>query len=156
MAEPRDRPYSQFNFYVEIDNGPDKESVPAGFQEVSGLGLEVTIAEYRAGNEVENAPIKITGTHKVPDVTLKRGVIGELQTIHQWMEDVRKGRQDMLRTVTIELLAEDRSGPVQTWTLRGARPMKYTAPTFSGTGAEVAMEELVLAAEGIDIVETGA
>ena len=77
MAEFRERPYSQFNFLVDLGTG-DTESPQAGCQEVSGLGLEITVAEYRAGNDKDNAPIKITGTYKVPDVTLKRGVIGSL------------------------------------------------------------------------------
>jgi len=78
MAVERPRPYSQFNFRVAIENGPDAESTRAGFQEVAGLGMEITVAEYRGGNFKDNTPMKITGTYKVPDVTLKRGVIGEL------------------------------------------------------------------------------
>ena len=83
----RDRPYSQFNFRVswsaasgDFGGGDDlsEDDVKAGFQEVSGLGLEITVAEYRAGNYAVNSPLKVTGTHKVPDVTLKRGVIGRL------------------------------------------------------------------------------
>ena len=75
MAEFRERPYSQFNFLVDLGTG-DRDSPQAGFQEVTGLGMEITVAEYRNGNEKDNAPRKITGTYKVPDVTLKRGVIG--------------------------------------------------------------------------------
>ena len=41
MAEYRSRPYSQFNFRVSWD-GLDENDVKAGFQEVSGLGLEIT------------------------------------------------------------------------------------------------------------------
>jgi hypothetical protein len=36
--------------------------------------LEVTVAEYRNGNEKENSLRKITGLNKATDVTLKRGV----------------------------------------------------------------------------------
>ena len=61
MAEERERPYSQFNFRVSWD-GLDENSVQAGFQEVSGIGMEITVAEYRAGNYNENAPLKVTGT----------------------------------------------------------------------------------------------
>ena len=43
MAAKRDRPFSQFNFLVDIGNGTD--SVEAGFQEVSGLGVEINVAE---------------------------------------------------------------------------------------------------------------
>jgi phage tail-like protein len=152
MAESRDRPYSQFNFKVKIgtDNG---DGVNAGFQEVSGLGTEIHVAEYRAGNWSDNSPIKVNGSYKVPDVTLKRGVIGELATLHEWLKAVRDGGNgsDVLKQVTIVLMAEDRVTEVQTWTLTNARPMKYTGPSLTGKGTDVAIEELVLASEHIEV-----
>ncbi len=149
MAELRERPYSQFNFTVNLGTG-DVESVQAGFQEVSGLGMEITIAEYRNGNEKDNAPRKITGTYKVPDVTLKRGVIGALD-LYDWLDQIRTGAQDALRTVTIQLLSEDRSATAMEWKLTNARPMKYTGPSLNGKGTDVAVEELVLSCERIDM-----
>ncbi|MCB8983627.1 MAG: phage tail protein [Ardenticatenaceae bacterium] len=149
MAELRERPYSQFNFTVNLGTG-DTDSVQAGFQEVSGLGMEITIAEYRNGNEKDNAPRKITGTYKVPDITLKRGVIGALD-LYEWLDQVRSGRQDALRTVTIQLLSEDRSATAMEWKLTNARPMKYTGPSLNGKGTDVAVEELVLACERIEL-----
>ena len=151
MAVERERPYSQFNFRVEIANGPDAGSTRAAFQEVSGLGIEITVAEYRAGNFKDNAPIKVMGTYKVPDVTLKRGVMGELETLYNWIHAVRNGNQEQLRTVTIELQNEDHTQTVQAWKLTNARPIKYTGPSLSGKGTDVAIEELVLAAERIDL-----
>jgi phage tail-like protein len=149
MAEFRERPYSQFNFLVDIGAGTD--DVKAGFQEVSGLGMEINVAEYRNGNEKLNAPRKITGTFKVPDVTLKRGVIGA-EDLYEWLTQVHDGKQDdALRTVTIHLLSEDRSSQVVTWTLTNARPMKYTGPSLNGKGTDVAVEELVLACEEIEM-----
>jgi phage tail-like protein len=153
MATPREgRPYSQFNFQVRI--GADKGEGPnAGFQEVSGLGTEIHVAEYRAGNYKDNSPIKVNGSYKVPDVTLKRGVIGELALLHNWLKAVRDGGNDdkVLLTVTIILLAEDRTTKAQTWTLSKARPMKYTGPSLTGKGTDVAIEELVLACEHIEV-----
>ena len=149
MAELRERPYSQFNFTVNLGTG-DVDSVQAGFQEVSGLGMEITIAEYRNGNEKDNAPRKITGTYKVPDVTFKRGVIGALD-LYEWLDQIRSGAQDALRTVTIQLLSEDRSSTAMEWKLTNARPMKYTGPSLNGKGTDVAVEELVLSCERIDM-----
>lgn len=149
MAEFRERPYSQFNFLVDLGTG-ETDSVQAGFQEVSGLGLEITVAEYRNGNERDNTSRKITGTYKVPDVTLKRGVIGSLD-LYEWLDQVRGGAQDALRTVTIQLQNEDHSSVVQEWKLTNARPIKYTGPSFNGKGTDVAIEELVLACERIEL-----
>jgi phage tail-like protein len=151
MAVERERPYGQFNFRVVIENGPDAASTKAAFQEVSGLGMEITVSEYRAGNFKDNAPIKVTGTYKVPDITLKRGVIGDLTTLYEWINQVRGGSQTALRTVTIELQSEDHTSTVQSWKLTNARPTKYTGPSLSGKGTDVAIEELVLASERIDL-----
>jgi phage tail-like protein len=138
-----------FNYLVDLGTG-DTDSAQAGFSEVSGLGMEINIAEYRNGNEKDNAPRKITGSYKVPDVTLKRGVIGSLD-MYEWLDDVRNGSQDALRTVTIQQLSEDRTNVAMEWKLTNARPIKYTGPSLSAKGTDVAVEELVLAAERIDM-----
>lgn len=153
MAEFRERPYSQFNFLVEIDGGPGATDVKAGFQEVSGLGMEVASTDYRNGNENDNAPRKIAGLYKVSDVTLKRGVVGDVETLFGWIKSLREsgvGGDSNLRTVTITLQNEEHSD-VMKWILKNARPTKYTGPSLSGKGSEVAMEELVLACERIDV-----
>ncbi|MBZ5569156.1 MAG: phage tail protein [Acidobacteriia bacterium] len=154
MAVPRERPYSQFNFRVKIA-GEDGTSTNAGFQEVFGLGTEIHVAEYRPGNYSDNSPMKVNGSYKVPDVTLKRGVVGDLTVIHNWVKAVRDGGNtgpDVLKTVVIALLSEDPSRTeVQTWTLTNARPMKYTGPSLTGKGTDVAVEELVLASEHIEV-----
>lgn len=149
MATPRDYPYSQFNFRVSWD-GLNEKTVQAGFQEVSGLGLEMTVAEYRAGNWSENSSRKINTTYKVPDVTLKRGVLGSLD-LYQWLDEVRNGTQGQLKTVTIKLMAEDRQTEALQWRLINARPMKYTGPSLNGKGTDLAIEELVLSAERIEL-----
>ncbi len=149
MAEFRERPYNQFNFLVDLGTG-DTASAQAGFQEVSGLGMEITVAEYRNGNEKDNAVRKITGMYKVPDVTLKRGVIGALD-LYEWLDQVRNGDQAQLRTITIQLLSEDRGTVAMEWRLLNARPIKYTGPSLNGKGTDVAIEELVLACERIEL-----
>ena len=149
MSAKRERPFSQFNYLVDLGNGTD--GVEAGFQEVSGLGLEITVAEYRAGNEKANAPLKITGTHKIPDVTLKRGVVGA-EDLYGWLKQIKTGQQsEAHRQVDIHLLSEDRSTTVVTWTLTNARPIKYTGPALNGKGTDVAIEELVLACENVEM-----
>lgn len=148
MATERERPYSQFNFRVNIADINDGVTDAGGFQEVSGLSVEITATEYRNGNDAFNYPRKISGLSKTPDVTLKRGVIGNL-ALYDWIKQVQEGQPDQLKTVTVTLLGEDRETEAQKWKLFNARPMKYTGPTLSGTSGEVAVEELVLACERI-------
>jgi phage tail-like protein len=149
MAIPRDRPYVQFNFLVDLGTG-NTDGPEAGFQEVSGIGMEVTVAEYRNGNEKENAVRKITGLNKSTDVTLKRGVIGSLN-LYQWLDEIRNGDQNAMRNVTIHLQNEDHTTIVQTWKLLRARIIKHTSGPLNAKGTDVAMEELVLAYERLEM-----
>lgn len=149
MAVKRARPYVQFNFLVDLGDGVT-EGPDAGFQEISGIGMEVTVAEYRTGNSRENSVMKMTGLNKATDVTMKRGVIGSLN-LYQWLDDIRNGNQDALRTVTITLQNEDHTQAVQTWKLMRARITKHTSGPLNAKGTDVAMEELVLAYERLEM-----
>jgi phage tail-like protein len=149
MAVLRDRPYCEFNFLVDIGDGTT-EGPSAGFQEVSAISTEVVVTEYRNGNSRENSPIKITGLNKASDVTLRRGVIGALN-LHAWLDDIRNGNQKALRTVTIQLQSEDHTEVVQTWKLLRARIVKHTSGPFNAKGNDVAMEEIVIAYERLEM-----
>jgi phage tail-like protein len=149
MAVMRDRPYTQFNFLVDIGDGVT-EGPNAGFQEVSAISTEVAVSEYRTGNSKENSVRKITGLNKATDVTLKRGVIGSL-SLYQWLDDIRNGNQNAQRTVTIQLQNEDHSEVVQTWKLLRARIIKHTSGPFNARASEVAIEEIVLAYERLEL-----
>ena len=149
MAVFRDRPYVQFNFLVDLGTG-NTDGPDAGFQEVTGIGMEVTVAEYRNGNEKENSVRKITGLNKATDVTLKRGVIGSLD-LYQWLNDIRNGDQGAVRTVLVHLMNEDHTTVVQTWKLLRARIVKHVSGPFNAKASDVAMEELVLAYERLEL-----
>jgi phage tail-like protein len=149
MAVQRDRPYVQFNFLVDLGNGV-VEGPDAGFQELSGVGMEVTVSEYRTGNSRENSVMKITGLNKSTDVTLKRGVIGSL-SLYSWLDQIRNGDQNAFRTVTVQLQNEDHTQVVQTWKLLRARIIKHVSGPLNAKGTDVAMEELTLAYERLQM-----
>ncbi|WP_332739596.1 phage tail protein [Hydrogenophaga sp.] len=142
----RTTPYGAFNYLVNFDGG----EVFGGFSDISGIGTEVTVAEYRNGNDRENHVRKVAGIHKVSDVTLKRGILNS-KTLFDWISQTRTQGPAAQRNVTITLLDEAHT-PVQTWVLRGVIPMKYTGPTLAGKGGgDVAMEEIALSAEALEI-----
>jgi phage tail-like protein len=149
MAVVRDDPYGQFNFLVDLGTG-ETNGPHAGFQECSGLGTEVTIAEYRNGNDKQNTVRKIPGLFKSTDVTLKRGIIGALD-LYEWLNDVRDGNVGAVRTVRIQLQNEDRSAVVLSWKLSRARIIKHTSGPLNAKGTDVAMEEIVLSHERLDM-----
>lgn len=142
----RDTPYGAFNFQVDIGDG-----VVGGFSDVSGLTTEMTVAEYRNGNDPENHVRKLPGMHKNGDVTFKRGLVGAAN-LFEWIKDTRTRGYKAKRTVTVMVMDEGREGIVATWKLQGAMPLKYTGPTLAAKGGgDVAMEELVLSCEGYQV-----
>jgi phage tail-like protein len=141
----RQTPYGAFNFLVEIDGQEF-----GGFSDVSGLGSEITVAEYRNGNDRVNHVRKVPGMHKVSDVTLKRGIVNSTD-LWAWISLTRTASVNAQRAVTVTLLDEARNA-VQSWRLRGVIPLKYSGPSLSAKGGgDVAMEELVLSAEDFEI-----
>jgi phage tail-like protein len=144
MAVERERPYVQFNFEVELGD------IQAGFQECSNIGMEVTVAEYRTGDMKENTVQKITGMNKSTDVTLKRGVMGKLD-LYRWLHEIRNGNQRAFRTVLIHMKSEDHSQVVLTWKLHRARIIKHVSGPLNAKGTDVAMEELTLAYERLEM-----
>ena len=144
----RPDPYGAFNFMVKLGDSGGADQITGGFSDVSGLGNEVKYSEYRNGNDKENHVRKIPNINTTDDVTLKRGVIGDL-SLFTWLKATREGTINK-QTVTITLLDEARS-PVCRWVLQAAQPKKWTLSALAAKGGgEVAMEELHLVAERID------
>ena len=142
----RTTPYGAFNFTVSFDGS----ELFGGFSDVSGIGNEIAIAEYRFGNDVENHVRKVAGVTKCDDVTLKRGIL-DSKTLFDWLDAARTQGPAAQKTVKITL-QDEAQNPVQSWLLRGVVPMKYTGPTLAAKGGgDVAMEEIVLSAEKMEL-----
>jgi phage tail-like protein len=147
----RDTPYGAYNFVIELNDGSPSDRAIGGFSDVSGIGTETTLMEYRQGNDRENRVRKLPGLHKASDVTLKRGIMG-VTNFYEWINLTRRD-PTITRNVSITL-NDEQGNPVLRWNLINARPMKWTGPTLAGKGgSDVAMEELVVAAEGFEFGE---
>lgn len=127
MADRKPRPYSQFNFLVDlgIAHGPH-----AGFQEFSHID-------------------KITGLNKATDVTMKRGVILS-SSLQDWLDDIRKKHKRARRNVKVTL-QDERNRVVQAWTLLGSVIVKHIGAPLNAKGTDVAIEELLLSCERIEV-----
>jgi phage tail-like protein len=151
MPTLRDNPYGAFNYLVSLGGAQGDGSegtIVGGFSDVSGLGFEVSYADYRNGNERVNTVRHVPNTFKNDEITLKRGLVGS-DDLFNWLKGVRDGTADP-RSVTITLLDEARNA-VLSFKLHNAQPKKWTGPTLAAKGGgDVAMEELHLVHEGID------
>ena len=151
MAD-RTAPYPAYNYLVDLKGPRDPAALLGGFSDVSGLNTEIHISDYRDGNEVNPHVRKIPGSHTVGQVTLKRGVV-KVKDLWDWISETRTTGVAAARDVTITLRDEAGASKV-IFKLTNVFPSKYTGPTLSGKGGgEVAMEELVLTPEGLEITE---
>jgi len=149
VAIQRNQPYAQFNFLVDLGNGVT-DGPQAGFRECSEIAMSVDVIEYRNGNDKENGVHKLTGLARYHDVTLKRGIIGSLD-LYTWLDQIRNGNVTAYRTVSVMLQNEDHTEIVQVWKLLRARIVKHVSGPFNAQCSDVAIEELTLAYERLQM-----
>src|SRR5579871_1114128 len=110
-------------------------------QHEPGLTADGGVAEYRdAGGPVVE---KVPNSHKLGDVTLKRGVVSA-PSLTTWQSQVRNG-SSAAETVPVVLRDETSTQGSTGWSVRSAEPPGYTGPPLNGQGGgNTAIEELVL------------
>ena len=141
MAEIK-YPLPVFHFLVKVGG----EEVP--FSEVSGLTMETQLIEYRNGSSPEYSSLKMSGIPKYSNITLKRGVTGDL-TFWNWIRSGISG-QVLRRDMSVTLLDESHQ-EVMRWKVRRAWPCKWSGPNLKAGESEVAIESLEIAHEGFEI-----
>jgi phage tail-like protein len=130
-------------FYVEIDS-----TIKAAFTECSGLGVNLDKDIYLEGG-VNNQQRVILKQARFNDITLKRGMTDDL-VFWQWINQVLEGKEKQRLNVNI-ILFNQAGDTMQTWTLIGAIPVSWKAPSFQAESTTVAIEELTLAYEGLKV-----
>jgi phage tail-like protein len=148
MAILRDLPYGNQHFLVDLGDGA--EGATAGFSQVVLPDISIDVIEYRTGNDKESGTHKLAGRARYDNAVLRRGIIGSLN-LYDWINQVRNGDGNARRTVTISLLSEDLTAVVLIWRLLRAWPVKYSFGELNAEGADVAIEELVLAYERLEM-----
>jgi len=146
MAAVRDTPYPGMNFTVELEG----ESPEPGLMEVIFPEARIQMNEYRNGNDIGNAPVKIRALTHYGNLILKRGAIGSL-TWYNWWNDARNGNRAVARTVVVQLLNEDRSGVVLRWTFLRAQPTNYQYSALNAVVSETLIESLELTFERLEL-----
>ena len=133
------------SFHFQVEWGEDT----IGFSEVSGLGAETQVIEYRDGASPVYSTQKMPGIQKYGNITLKRGVIEGNNAYFDWWKTAQLNKIER-RDIIISLLNENHE-PVMTWKVRNAWPTKIDGPGLKADGNEVAIESLELAHEGLTI-----
>lgn len=133
-------PYGKFRYKVEIDG-----LEAGGFSEASGFDASIDVIEYREGDMVQT-PMKLPGLKKYGNITLKKGVADSM-VMYEWMIAGVEGEVER-KTITITILDETETATAS-WQVINAWPAKYTAPDFSATTSDIAIESLEIAHEGM-------
>lgn len=130
-------------FYVEIDS-----TITASFTECSGLSVQIKKEVHYEGGVNHQQRIYL-GHTDFADITLKRGLTDDV-FFWTWVNQIFNGSEKIRRNVNI--LMFDQSGKImKSWTLIGAIPIAWKLPTFQADGNAVAIEELTLAFEGLQV-----
>lgn len=142
MADRKD-PYRSCRFLLEISG-----ITQAGFREVTIPDTTQDPIEYREGNEPPTVR-KIPGLIKYGNVSLKWGVTDSMD-LYNWRKQVEQGKmKDARRNVAIIIMDEEGNNKAR-WEFKEAWPTKYDAPDLNATGADIAIETLEIAHEGME------
>lgn len=136
-------PLPKFQFEVKWD--ADKMS----FQEVTGLDVESTPIEYRAGDSKAHSVIKMPGLKKYGNVTMKKGVFKSDNKFWLWFKEIQMNTIKR-KAITISLL-DEQGNATMVWKLTNAWPTKVTGTDLKAESSEVAVESIEIAHEGFEI-----
>jgi phage tail-like protein len=136
-------PYVGYNFSVELDG-----VTRAGFRECSGLESSQNATEYREGTDKNLGVRKLPGLNTQSDITLSRGITNDSK-LWEWRQKAMKGAVER-HDISITLL-DDVGNPRVTWNLFECWPRTWTGPSLNATSDEVAIEQLTLAYERIEV-----
>ena len=134
-------------FYVEIGN-----EIKASFSECSGFGVNIKKETLLEGGLNERQHV-LVGHAEFDDVTLKRGMTNDI-TFWDWLSQTLISYPKTRHNINILLF--NQAGETQlSWSLLDAIPVSWKAPAFQAESSSVAIEELTLAYEGIELVSPG-
>jgi phage tail-like protein len=159
MAQSRQNPYAAFNFVVSLDG-----NALAGFMEVAGLDGENAVIEYREGadqaaNTNSGAFVrKLPGLERYPNVTLRRGITGDLKlwtTLRKQIRDAAAGPQfgapgQAAPMLQIDL-QDEKHAVAQTWQLHNAWVSKLSGPSLNAKANEIAIEAIEVVCDRIEL-----
>ncbi|MFF8942177.1 phage tail protein [Streptomyces sp. NPDC014864] len=143
MAQTGQRvdPFRNFNFLVELDG-----IAQASFRECSGLGSATDVIENREGGD--NTTVrKLPGRTSYSDITLKWGITPSRE-LWDWRQQVVDGNV-VRRNGSIVVYDLSNHTEVARWNFVSAWPARWEGASFSAKGADVAVDTLVLAHEGL-------
>lgn len=143
-------PY-RFRVFLYRNEGDDSLLCQGAFSEVTGLEGNMTAKSYREGGR-NWGEVQLAGVTTFPPVVLKRGIT-EVADLWNWFDaTTRQANYGLRCRGRIEVVDPERPDrPALVWTLANAMATRFKGPALSATGNQVAVEELQLVHEGLEL-----
>lgn len=137
----------------QVEIAPAPPLGDAGFQECSGLEIEMDVQEYREGGR-NDGTVRLVGRGRYTNVVLKRGMLfgddGVRSEFWQWIQESLGTRHPIRRyNGVIDVLDNRGQRVLATWSFKRGLPAKVSGPQLNAKTGEVAIEELHIAHEGL-------
>ena len=143
------RPFTAFNFAVEINRGQDGEAlVGASFAECDGLEMSMEVKTIREGGG-NDRQIRLNGPVTFGTLSLKRGLTANFD-LWKWFRDTVND-PGLRADVEVVLLAVDGHTERARFVLTRCLPMKVKAPALNARDGQIAVEELQVAYETLTL-----
>jgi len=160
-----------FRFNVQLCRSPQAESGASGsgaasgatpggetlgdggFQEVSGLEIELDVQEHLEGGR-NNGAIRRVGRAKYQPVVLKRGMFyGDSGRANRdlwlWLQGVADGVRPVVRYDGIVEVMSVNDDVAAVWTFDRGLPARVRGPALNAKTGDISIEELHIAHEGL-------
>lgn len=137
-------PFQSFLFGITIDGVSN-----AYFLEVGGIGSETEVIDHKVvGEKGQESVRKVPGRLKWGDISLKRGLTGNLD-FWEWFTAVETGKIDKNRRDGTITMYDQAGEAVAEWTFDKAWPSKISGPSIKSDSGQIGLEEMTLVHEGI-------
>jgi phage tail-like protein len=136
--------------------GPGEALCDGGFQECTGLEVEMDVQELLEGGRNDGV-IRRVGRGRYTNIVLKRGMFyGEDSRVNtalwRWLQGILAGELPVARyDGTVQVLAADRRTVLATWVFTRGLPARVAGPQLNARTGEIALEELHIAHEGLTL-----
>lgn len=146
-----------FKFQVTLRRSADPEAgkllVEGGFQECSGLEIEMEVKDHLEGGRNDGV-VRQVGRGKYSNLVLKRGMFyddkGQVNTaLWQWLQSILSGKRPVARYDGVVGVQDGNGSVLATWTFDRGLPAKVRGPELNAKTGEIAIEELHIAHEGL-------
>ena len=136
------RPSGKFRFLVEVDG-----VTMAHFQSVTGLSHEIEVLTHQEGG-VNDRLHKLPSQGSYPNIVLKLGYMSS-ELAETWHTRFSRNPTSEGRKNGSIVLLNDDGAEVTRWNFRRAWPVKWEGPELDVSAAEIAVESIEIAHEGL-------